>query len=187
MARYTEIFNEVENNFRVPEYLDQKIRYVSDKNAADICVSARHTLGDYLILGITALSRSINGVSGDILVYNDVNPKTETIGICEGPHAPLKKIDIQSELFLQVDKSIDNIYSNLSNAETFIVGVGLSIVTQLEIQFSDYGQGISKSVMDELQFTHFDDLLTAQKNAFTLVKKMSATIMSRLIYSLRNN
>lgn len=186
MDRYTEITQKVENNFRVPNYLEQKIKYVSNKESADICVSARHTFGDYLIVGIAALLHSINGVSGDILVYNDNNPATEIIGIAKNSHAPLEKVSVNSELFLQVSKTIDTIYDNLINSDTNILGVGLSITSRLSIQFSDFGEGIPKNIMDELQFTHFDDLLTAQKNAFTLIKKMVGSMVAGTTYALEN-
>lgn len=45
-----EFFERIKSEFEVPEFFEHKIRYVENKNDADIMISCGHTLGDYLIL-----------------------------------------------------------------------------------------------------------------------------------------
>lgn len=183
---YGKIAKDVENGFIEPNYQEQKIKYVSDKAMADVTVSSRHTMGDYLLIGITALKRSISGKSGELSVFNERKVKTATIGVATGWHAPLRKAEVDSEIFIQMYEPIEEIYHHLYNGKSPVAGIGLSISTALMLEFSEIGNGIPEEIMTAMKFEHFDDVDMAQKDAFLLIKKMTAASVAGSYYAMIN-
>ena len=185
MNRYKQIIEDVEEQFSKPQYLEHKIHYVSNQNDAEICISAQHTMGDYLLVGIRALQRSINGVPGDILVFNNPSPDAETIGTPIGRHT-IRKIEINTPIYLQARKPIEDILQHLYKGKHTlpISEIGLSISFALSLKFSEADRGIPEEIMSKLQFTHFDDVKTAEKDAFILITGASVIddIISLIVF-----
>lgn len=183
---YEKIANDVENGFIKPVYLEQKIQYTSDKKSAEVCISRRHNLGDYLVMGIIALQHSINGKAGDILVYNENTSSNETIGVAKGCNFPIRQIEVDSSTYLQVHRPIEEIYQNLYQGEMKVTGIGLNISMALMMHFSELHEGIPECIVKVLQFRHFDDLDTAQKHAFSLIQKMTGAAVAGTYYAIAN-
>lgn len=186
MERYKKIAEDVENGFIEPTYIKQEIRYALDEESADICVNAKHSLGDYLVLGIIALENSIVGKSGYISVYNTSSPKIETIGIAQNLHSPLRKVQVDAGTYIQLHKPLEVIYQKLYNGKYKMMGTGLAITTALMMQDAGLEGNIPEEIMSKIVFTSFDDLETAQKNAFFLIKKMVAASTAGAYYAMEN-
>ena len=172
MKQLEKIVKTVEDAFQKPQYVNAKIRYVKSKEEADVCVSRNHTMGDYIVLGAFALFNSLGGKKSELKVYNQKDLKKETIGVWTG-NTSYKEESVESELFLQMFRPLDIIYDTLYKGDFKAMGVGLFMSTVLMHQFADE-EAIPKEFMDELAFESFDDTITAQKNVFTLMKKMTA-------------
>lgn len=181
---YNEIAKKVESGFRIPEFLPQKITYVKRKDSADITISCRHTLGDYLLVGFAALQQSIRNHSGQILVYHDANPSSETIGYAVNPHMPFRTASVNSALFLQLVNIINEIYDELYVEEMKCFGIGLTISMAMNTQFSEIGYGIPEEIISLMKFENFDDLQVAQENALMLLKKMTASSVTGFFYAV---
>lgn len=181
MNNLRQIANDVERKFSEPNYLEHKIRYIPDRENADIIVSTRHTFGDYLLIGIVGLLHSIQGKEGDILVFNDPSPDMDTIGVAIGRHT-MRSANVSS-LFMQANKPVEEIYKSLYKGTLSIAGVGLNMSLSMMLEFSDIGNGIPKEIMSELEFHHFDDLKTAEKDAFVLIKKMASAAIAGTYYA----
>lgn len=143
------------NVIEEPRYLQQNIQYVTDKRNSEVCISSRHTWDDYLVIGIIALQRSIEGKSGDILVYNENIENYQ-------PHA-IREMEVR--IYMQIFSPLDFIY-DLYMEKKKRYGISTIIFSNLMTDFNE----IPKSVMDELKFENFNDLTIAQKNAFLLIK-----------------
>lgn len=181
---YSEIAKKVESGFKTPEFLQQRITYVSRKDDADITISCRHTLGDYLLVGFAALQQSIRNHSGLILVYQDANPSSETIGFSLNPHMPFRAASVNSALFLQLVHIIDEIYDDLYVGEMKSFGMGLNISMAMNTQFSEIGYGIPDEIMSNIKFENFDDLQVAQENAYLLLAKMTGASVAGFCYAV---
>lgn len=186
MEHYEQLAREIEGDFSEPQYLSQRIKYVEDKESADVCVSARHTIGDYLLVGIIALHHSINGKSGDILVFNDDTPEPEIIGVPESWNKPFRQIAIDTTTYFQTHKAIEEIYKKLYNGKMIVVGIGLNVSVALTVEFSKIGHAIPDEIMSELEFKCFDDMDTAQRNAFNLIKKMTGSAVAGTMYAFEH-
>ena len=172
--------NDVKESYLIePIYLSQAIEYTADKDLADVYVNARHTLADYLLIGIIALARSVEGKTGSILVYNEMDSESSTIGIPNGRHQ-LKKVRVHLGAFSQVPMPAEAIYQKLCKGSK-VSNFGLSISLILMEQFLSFKEGISKEILSELNltFSHFDDLDVAQKDAFWLIKKCHEHLLQK--------
>ena len=186
MNRYKQIAREVEESFLEPQYQPQRITYIEDRESADICISARHTMGDYLLVGIIALQHSINGKSGDILVFNDINPEFDIIGCAASWDASFRQVAVNTTIYFQTHEIIEEIYQKLYKGKLIVSGIGLNISVALMIEFSKLGCGIPKEIMSGVIFENFDDLKTAQENAFHLIKKMTGSAVAGTMYAFEN-
>lgn len=189
MYQYEEIVNNVETGFIKPKYLQQKIQYVTDKKNAEVCISTRHTFGDYLVVGIIALQRSIENKSGNILVYtyNENENISETMGVSQNWGSSFHEVEVDAPIYIQVCMPVESIYQSLFKGELGelkVAGIGLNIVMALTMQFSELHHGIPKCIMNELKFNLFDDLDTAQQNAFLLIQKMTSIAVAGTFYNM---
>lgn len=186
MEHYLKIAEDVEKEFAEPNYLEQRFRYAIDEESADVCINAKHSLGDYLVIGIIALANSIAGKSGDIFVYNKRFPKLDTAGIPINRFS-MKKVQVDSNTYMQLHKPIEVIYLNLYKGKHKVLGVGLSIATSLMMQDAGVEGSIPEEIMSEIKFTSFDDVETAQKNAFFIIKKLTAASTAGTYYAMEND
>lgn len=185
MERYLKIAEDVEKAFAEPSYLEQRIRYAIDEESADVCINAKHSLGDFLVVGTIALANSIAGKSGDIFVYAKRSPELEIAGIPIGRFST-RKIQVDSSTYMQLHKPVEVIYQNLYKGDHKVLGVGLSIATSLMMQDAGLKGSIPEEIMAEIKFTSFDDLENAQKSAFFLIKKLTAASTAGTYYAMEN-
>lgn len=187
MERYLKIAEDVEREFTEPNYLKQRIRYAIDEESADVCINAKHSLGDYLVVGTIALANTIAGKSGDILVYSKRFPELDTVGILSNRSMQkIQKIQVDSNTYMQLYKPIEVIYLNLYKGKHKMLGVGLSIATSLMMQDAGVQGSIPEEIMSEIEFTSFDDVETTQKNAFFIIKKLTAASTAGTYYAMEN-
>lgn len=174
---------QTEESFKQPEYVDFKIRYVSDQADAEVCVTKYHTLADYLMVGIFCLAKSVREESGEIRVFNLEEEKTESVVVFDGELA--RDVDMNSEFFLQMCNPVDEIckalYKNAPEMTFFGFGLGMSI--ELMSHFSGCCN-IPENIMSKMLFPHFDDTKQAEKNAFELIKAMYAATLAGYYYEL---
>lgn len=163
--------NFAETAFSTPDFSGYRIRYVEERDEADVCVSKKHTLADYLVLGFFCLAKSVRKETGEIRVFNLTEELTETVVVLQGNQ--VKNVKMNSELFIQICRPIDIICEKLYQVPTEVrfFGFGLSVSTELMTEFSGV-KTISDEIMNQLQFTYFDDTVTAEMNAFFIIKKM---------------
>lgn len=174
MSQFGEIVKQVSSSFREPEYIDAKIRYVERKEDADVCVSENHTMSDYIVLGAFALLNSVTEKKPEIKVFQEKLLAKETIGVWAGSR-PYKSVSVESELFLQMSKPLDTIYNILYQGEYKFFGVGLTMTVLLMTQMTDTVV-IPEEIIKDVVFENFDDMETAQRNVFMLLKRMTTLI-----------
>lgn len=174
MAQIEEIIKKAESEFTEPAYVEYKVRYVENKEYADVCVSKNHTLKDYLVMGAVALSKAVKNETGEILVYNLEKENKETFQVIQGGHR--KDAKMNSELLLQVHEPVDEIFKSLYKGELKVSGLGLAMMMSMAAHFSEVNP-FSDEITSELKFKNFDDVKTAEENIFFLIKKFyGATI-----------
>lgn len=184
MNRSIEQFVKIaESTFAMPDYTSYRVRYVENREEADVCVSKNHTLADYLVLGFCCLAKSVRKESGEIRVFNLTEEVTETVVVLEENHS--RNVKMNSELFIQICEYVDctchALYQN--SMEMLFFGFGLSVSTELMTHFSGVNT-LPNEVMEQLKFTYFDDTVTAEKNAFFLIKKMYEASLAGYYYEV---
>lgn len=183
MEQYAEIVKHVESSFCEPDYVSVQIRYVTNKEDADVCVSKNHSLGDYIVLGSLALFNSVTSKKSEIKVFNQSNLKEEVIGIWHGGF--YKDLTVDSELFLQMIEPLNVVYDSLYQNACKPLGIGLLISTLIMTQLTG-STVIPEEIINEVVFEHFDDTITAQKNIFTLMKRITAASVAGMYYNWKN-
>lgn len=171
----TEFFEKIKSEFEVPEFYEHKIRYVKNRDDADVMVSCGHTLGDYLILGAAALEKSIFLKQAcTIKVYNQKpwEARKEIVTIYRENNI-MEKTTINSELYLQIYEMIDRIYAETYKGSTPVGLLGLAITTTLPMNLIGKGN-MDPKFFDDMMFENFDDLISAQKNMFDLIVEVVA-------------
>lgn len=162
------IATQVENSFSVPEYLKVRIRYVEEKEDADIWVTPNHSLSDYIVLGSYALLNSLTKRKTEITVYNESFSKLSTVKLWWNAKKS-KQIFIEADLLLQIVEPINTIYDKLYKKEDKFAMVGLGLVTALMPQLA--GENLLPSeLMQKIYMHDFTDTITAQKNVFEFLK-----------------
>ena len=170
-----EFFEKIKSEFEVPEFYEHKIRYVKNRDDADVTVSCGHTLGDYLILGAVALEKSIFLKQACyIKVYNQKiqEARNEVVTVYHENNF-VEKVTMNSELYLQIYEMIDRIYAETYKGSTPVGLLGLAITTTLPMNLIGKGN-MDPKFFDDMMFENFDDLVSAQKNMFDLIVEVVA-------------
>ena len=171
----SEVFEKIKSEFEEPEFFEHKIRYVENRDDADIMVSCGHTLGDYLILGAVALEKSIFLKQAcTIKVYNQkVQEARNEIVTVHHENNFVEEVTINSELYLQIYKTIDCIYEKTYKGNTPCGLLGLSLTATLPMNLIGKGN-MNPKFFEAMKFENFDDLVPAQKNMFDLIVEVVA-------------
>lgn len=178
-----EFFERIKSEFEVPEFFEHKIRYVENKNDADIMISCGHTLGDYLILGAVALEKSIFLKQACIIkVYNQkAREARNEIVTVHYENNLVEEVTINSELYLQIYKTIDRIYTKIYKGNRPVGLLGLSITTILPMNLIGKGN-MDPNFFETMKFENFDDLVPAQKNMLNLITEVVAGSLTAMLF-----
>ena len=179
MQPYIKLANRVEFGFKKPKFIRQDVGLANTREEADIRLNPVPTVQDYIVLGFVCLLHSINEDNSMITVYYDY-PKTEKIKIFNEDQCIEKFVDC--DLFLQIKPIIDEIYSKLYTGKYTVSGVGLTTSLALITHFAEI-EGIPDSIMKKIKHSYFGDTITAQKDAFILLKYIVGRSVAGIYYS----
>lgn len=167
-----EFMERVRAEFDEPVYVDYKIRYVDQPGEADVRIGANHTLADYLVMGAVALAKSVRGETGEILVYDLADEIRETVKVFKENEC--YEVGINSNTFLEIHKPIDEAYNALYVGGTAVLGLGIAVGMTLTTHFAGIDV-LPSEIVEKIKFTDFNDIKTAEEDAFILMKEICAS------------
>lgn len=178
-----EFFKRIKSEFEVPEFYEHKIRYVENRDDADVTVSCGHTLGDYLILGAVALEKSIFLKQACyIKVYNQKiqEARNEVVTVYHENNF-VEEVTMNSELYMQICDTIEHIYAETYKGSTPVGLLGLGITAILPMNLIGKGN-MNPKFFDDMMFENFDDLVPAQKNMLDLIIEFVAGSLTAVLF-----
>ena len=170
-----------EAEFDQPTYIDYKVRYVEDRELAEVCVNRNHTLADYLVMGSFALAKALRGETGDLLVYNMAEEQKETVRVFKGKN--LYDVEMRSELFIQVVEPIEEVFGALHKGAPKVAGFGLAVFMAMLTHFSGVNP-FPDEVQEDLKFENFENIIGAEMDIFFFIKKFYAECIKGIFYEM---
>lgn len=176
----SKIRKETEESFATPAYKDYKIRYVKDPAEAEVEISRNHTAEDFLTIGVVALAKSLDSQdsSNEILVSHK-SMSEAGIGEVYGGNGDGPK-QMKENALLQVLEKVDQIFGKLYTGMP-AMGAGINFCMCLTAHFSGVDMIPKEEVEDCLYFEYFDDVMSAQKKVFTLLKRIFSSCMAGMM------
>lgn len=165
----TQLEEEMSSKFKEPKYKNYRLIYTTDPDKADVKISKNHTALDYLAIGFVALSKQSKEDTPIILAIHD-----DTMGNNQDPYCHVF-IDETSPAHPLPHNALVEIYQNIDTVViTYLSHPGFSpwgIGLGLPPYFTSLQMGYFKNPDIIFDFEDFNDVLFAQKLAFSNLKK----------------
>lgn len=147
-----------------PEYQIYRLIYTTDPREADVTISKHHTILDYLAIGIVALAKESHQNDPVIVAMHDQTMDKQEC--CKAYIGPNSHVLYQNAL-MGIRQQIDSIVANYMSYPGFSpFGIGMS----LPFHFTCIHMGYLEEHDFDLEFENFNDVLAAQKLAFSNLK-----------------
>ena len=150
--------------FVEPKYQPYRLIYTTDPRKADVTISQHHTILDYLAIGIVALAKKSNQDDPVIVaMHNQTMNKQECCKAYIGPNSHV----LYQNALMGIRQQIDSIVANYMSYPGFSpFGIGMS----LPFHFTCIHMGYLEDHNFDFEFENFNDVLAAQKLAFSNLK-----------------
>lgn len=151
---------ELKAQFSEPTYVDFTIKYVKDLQKYDVRISNSFSIFDYLAIGIACLAKAIQ------------NSKEKVIYVFLHQYANMEDIRLHDRLFSPISanqSSAPNAVIDMLDETALIIDTYFhkNPLTALDI----YQIVVEISKASNLTFSNFNDILEAQKLAFSTIQK----------------
>lgn len=159
---------DMSSKFTEPEYNNYRLIYTTDESKADVIISKNHTVLDYMAIGFVALAKADTSDDPVIVAMHEKQNKNNEesckvfIGNNVHPLNPTSLLHVYEEINSIVQKHLS--YENFAG-----FGIGLT----LPLYFSCIYNGHFEFPEINMEFESFDDILYAQKLAFSNLKEFT--------------